>query len=319
MNKISSEKTKQTSGVKDWFKSAGRDLKKHKSIYLLMIPGILFYIIFHYTPMYGVLMSFVDYSPAKGILGSEWVGLKYFKEFFSGTYAWPVIRNTLIINLYIIIFEFPLGIILALLLNELRAQKFKKTIQTVTYLPHFISLVVVCGMVVDFTSSNGLMTSIINSVTGKEYTNLLYESNLYRGIYVFSSAWKNFGWNSIIYMAALAGLDMELYEAAEIDGAGKMRQLWHITLPGVMPTIITMLILLIGQMMSLGSEMTILLYNPVVYDKADIISSFVYRYGLTQGNFSYSTAVGLFNSIVNLILVFAANRISRKVNGSGIF
>ena len=133
MNKISSEKTKQTSGVKDWFKSAGRDLKKHKSIYLLMIPGILFYIIFHYTPMYGVLMSFVDYSPAKGILGSEWVGLKYFKEFFSGTYAWPVIRNTLIINLYIIIFEFPLGIILALLLNELRAQKFKKTIQTVPY------------------------------------------------------------------------------------------------------------------------------------------------------------------------------------------
>ncbi|MBE7033049.1 MAG: sugar ABC transporter permease [Ruminococcaceae bacterium] len=317
MKKTSCEK--KSSGFKNWFVDAGRDLRKNKSIYLLMVPGILFYIVFCYAPMYGVLMGFVDYSPARGILGSEWVGLKYFKEFFGGMYAWRVIRNTLVINLYSLIFVFPMGIILALMMNELRSMKFKKTIQTTTYLPHFISLVVVCGMVVDFTSSSGLITNIVNAITGKNYTNLLYEVDMYRGIYIVSSAWKNFGWNSIIYMAALSGIDMELYEAAQIDGAGKWKQLLHITIPGILPTVVTMFILQIGQMMTIGHEQTILLYNPVVYEKADVISSFVYRYGLENAQFSYSTAVGLFNSLVNVILVFAANKLSKKVTGSGIF
>jgi len=319
MDKTAIENNKKPSRLASWLRSAGKDLRKNKSVYLLMIPGILYYIIFHYAPMYGVLISFVDYSPARGIFGSEWVGLHHFKDFFEGMYAWRVIRNTLVINIYSLIFVFPLGIILALLMNELRNVKFKKTIQTVTYLPHFISIVVVCGMVVDFTSSDGFITSILNAITGKEYYYLLYEVDLYRGIYLASAAWKNFGWNSIIYMAALAGLDMELYEAAEIDGAGKWKQLWHITIPGIMPTVVTMFILQVGQLMATGSEQTILLYNPVVYEKADLIASFVYRFGLEKSEFSYSSAVGLFNSIVNIILVFSANKLSKKINGSGIF
>ncbi len=312
-------KIKEKKYTEPWIKRARKDILKNKSIYLIMLPGILFYILFHYLPMYGVSMSFVDYYPNKGILGSPYVGFKYFKEFFEGIYAWRVIKNTLAINFYGLLFVFPMGIILALLMNELRSKKFKKTVQTVTYLPHFVSLVVVCGMVVDFTSSDGFITMIVNAITGKEYSNLLYEVDMYRGIYVASAAWKNIGWNSIIYMAALSGLDMDLYEAAEIDGAGKWKQLWHITIPGIMPTVVTMFILTIGQMMSVGAEQTILLYNPVVYEKADVISSFVYRYGLEKSEFSYSAAVGLFNSVINVILVFSANRLSKKVTGSGIF
>ena len=313
------DKKKESSRATNWFLDLWLDIKKNKSIYFLAIPGIIYYLLFHYGPMYGVLMSFVDYSPAKGISGSDWVGLKYFAEFFEGVYAWRTIRNTLLINLYMLIFKFPLGIILALLMNELRSAKFKKTVQTVTYLPHFISAVVVCGLVVQFTASGGLITEIVNSIAGTKYGNLLYEEDLYRTIYVATTSWHTVGWSSIIYMAALSGLDMQLYEAAEIDGAGKMRQFWHITLPGILPTIVTMLILQIGQMMSLGSEQTILLYNEVVYEKADVISSFVYRQGLARGEYSYSTAVGLFNSLVNLILVFSANKFSKLVNGYGIF
>lgn len=303
----------------NWFISAGQDIKKHKSIYLIMLPGLLYYIIFHYAPMYGVLMSFVDYVPAKGIIGSDWVALKHFKDFFESVYAWRVIRNTLVLNLYILLFSFPLPIVLALLMNELRAIKFKKVVQTVTYLPHFISIVVLCGMVTEFTSSTGFITAILNSITGNNYTNLLYEIDMYRAIYVISTIWQTVGWSSIIYMAALSGVDMELYEAAAIDGAGKFRQLWSITIPSILPTIVVMLVLKIGQMMSLGADTTILLYNPVVYEKADVISSFVYRYGLEKNDFSYSAAVGLFNSVINCILVLSANWFSKKISGSGLF
>lgn len=302
-----------------WWESTKADLRKHKSIYLIMLPGILYYIIFCYLPMYGVLMGFVDYTPAKGIFGSEWIGLKNFRTFFGSVYAWRVIKNTLVLNLYILIFSFPMPIILALFMNELRSVKFKKTVQTVTYLPHFISVVVLCGMVVEFTSSTGFITTLVNVLTGKNYTNLLYEVNLYRAIYVLATVWSTLGWDSIIYLAALTGIDMELYEAAAVDGASKSKQVWHITLPGILPTIVIMLILKLGQMMSLGADMTILLYNPVIYEKADIIASFIYRYGLVENDFSYSSAVGLFNSVINCVLVLAANKISRKVSGSGLF
>lgn len=314
-----STQIKTPSRLNQWFCEAGADLKKYKGVYLIMLPGIVFYILFHYLPMYGIIISFQDYSPAKGVFESAWVGLKHFKDFFGGMYAWRIISNTLILNFYILIFVFPLPIILAILMNELHSVKFKKAVQTVTYLPHFISLVVLCGMVVDFTSSRGFITSIVNSITGKNYANLLYEVDMFRPIYVCAKIWQQTGWSSIIYLAALSGLDMELYEAATIDGARKLRQLWHITLPGILPTIMVMLILQVGQMMSLGADMTILLYNPVVYEKADIISSFIYRYGLTQSNYSYSSAVGLFNSVVNCILVLGANQLSKKVSGSGLF
>lgn len=302
-----------------WCKDIWIDLKKNKSIYLIMLPGIIFYLLFHYVPMYGVSISFQDYSAAGGMFGSPWVGLKWFKEFFCGIYAKRVILNTLILNFYLLLFSFPLPIILALLMNELRGVRFKKSVQTITYLPHFISVVVLCGMVVDFTSSGGFITGIVNSLTGEKFANLLYESSMYRIIYVASVIWQGTGWNSIIYLAALTGIDTELYEAAQVDGAMKLRQLWHITLPGILPTIVVMLILKVGQMMSLGADMTILLYNPVVYEKADIISSFVYRYGLTQNNYSYSAAVGVFNSVINCILVLSANWVSKKVSGSGLF
>lgn len=251
-----------------------RNLKKYKCSLFNYAAWYRLLHIVPLLPMYGIIISFQDYSPAKGVFESAWVGLKHFKDFFGGMYAWRIISNTLILNFYILIFVFPLPIILAILMNELHSVKFKKAVQTVTYLPHFISLVVLCGMVVDFTSSRGFITSIVNSITGKNYANLLYEVDMFRPIYVCAKIWQQTGWSSIIYLAALSGLDMELYEAATIDGARKLRQLWHITLPGILPTIMVMLILQVGQMMSLGADMTILLYNPVVYEKADIISSF---------------------------------------------
>lgn len=306
-----------TQKTQRWFARASLDIKKNKSIYMLAIPGLLYYIIFHYIPMYGVIISFKDFSPALGVLGSPWVGLKHFANFFGSIYASRVISNTLILNLYSLLFVFPMPIILALLLNETRGL-FKRTVQSITYLPHFISTVVLCGMIVDFTSSTGFITRILNSM-GFDYSNLLYEVSLFRTIYILADMWQGVGWSSIIYLAALAGLDMALYEAAIIDGAKKLRQLWHITLPGIAPTIIIMLILRIGHMMSLGADRIILLYNPLVYERADIISSFIYRYGLVQNDYSYSAAVGLFNSLINCFLVFGANYVSRRVSDSSLF
>jgi len=302
-----------------WFSMAGKDLRVNKSIYALAIPGIVYYIVFHYFPMYGVTIAFKEYSQQFGIMGSPWVGLTNFRDFFSSIFAWRVIRNTLLINFYELLYVFPLPILLAILLNELRNQTYKRVVQTITYLPHFISSVVICGMIVDFVSPDGFITQLVNMITGENYVNLLHQQEFFRTIYISSDIWQGIGWSSIIYLAAITGIDMELYEAASIDGAKKMRQLWHITLPGIAPTIIIMFILQIGRMMSLGADKIILLYNPVIYETADVISSHVYRKGLIDNNPSYSAAVGLFNSVINCILVFSANRISRKVSGSGLY
>lgn len=288
-----------------------KDFKKNKLIYLMALPVLAYYIIFHYGPMYGVIIAFKNFSPGRGILGSSWVGFQWFKDFFSSYYFGRLLRNTVLINVLNLIFSFPAPIILALLLNELRHERFKKTVQTVSYLPHFISLVVICGMIHDFTARDGIINDIVEWFGGERKTMLL-EPGLFRPIYIISGIWQNVGWDSIIYLAALSSIDQELYEAAVIDGANRWKQTLHITLPGILPTIVILLIMRIGAMMNVGHEKIILLYNSNIYETADVISTFVYRKGLSQANYSYSAAVGLFNSIVNFVLIILANWFSRK-------
>ena len=302
-----------------WFTTVAKDFKRNKWIYLLAVPAVLWYIIFCYKPMYGVLIAFKDFKGKEGILGSAWVGLEHFKTFFDSIYFERTFMNTIILNAYGILFGFPIPIILALMMNELRNQKYKKLIQTTSYLPHFISLIVVCGMVLDFTSDHGFITSIVNSITGENYYKLLEKKEFYRVIYIASDIWQTAGWGSIIYLAALAGVDMSLYEAAKIDGAGKWKQLWHVTIPGIMPTIVIMFILKVGSLMSIGADKTILLYNELTYETSDIISSYVFRMGIGGGQYSLSAAVGLFNSVINCILVLSANALSKKFTDSGLF
>lgn len=288
-----------------------KDFKKNKLIYLMALPVLAYYIIFHYGPMYGVIIAFKNFSPGRGILGSSWVGFQWFKDFFSSYYFGRLLRNTVLINVLNLIFSFPAPIILALLLNELRHERFKKTVQTVSYLPHFISLVVICGMIHDFTARDGIINDIVEWFGGERKTMLL-EPGLFRPIYIISGIWQNVGWDSIIYLAALSGIDQEFYEAAVIDGANRWKQTLHITLPGILPTIVILLIMRIGAMMNVRHEKIILLYNSNIYETADVISTFVYRKGLSQANYSYSAAVGLFNSIVNFVLIILANWFSRK-------
>ncbi|ULL18130.1 sugar ABC transporter permease [Paenibacillus sp. H1-7] len=295
-----------------------RDIIRNKYIYLMMLPGLLYYIIFHYVPMYGATIAFKHFTPVAGIWGSEWVGFKHFQEFFRSYYFVRIIKNTLLLNFYSLLFGFPAPIILALLLNELRKQWFKRTVQTLTYLPHFVSIMVICGLLVDFTSKNGLINDIIVWFGGSR-DNLLMNSDLFRTIFVSSGIWQEIGWGSIIYLAALSGIDQELYDAAKIDGAGRWRQMLNVTIPGIMPTIIILLILRIGHMMDVGFEKIILLYNPSTYETADVISSFVYRKGLVDANYSYSAAIGLFNSLINFILLIGANKISRKFSDSSLW
>ena len=277
----------------------------------MALPVLAYYIIFHYGPMYGVIIAFKNFSPGRGILGSSWVGFQWFKDFFSSYYFGRLLRNTVLINVLNLIFSFPAPIILALLLNELRHERFKKTVQTVSYLPHFISLVVICGMIHDFTARDGIINDIVEWFGGERKTMLL-EPGLFRPIYIISGSGQNGGSDSIIYLAALSGIDQELYEAAVIDGANRWKQTLHITLPGILPTIVILLIMRIGAMMNVGHEKIILLYNSNIYETADVISTFVYRKGLSQANYSYSAAVGLFNSIVNFVLIILANWFSRK-------
>ncbi|WP_233531415.1 ABC transporter permease [Paenibacillus alkalitolerans] len=295
-----------------------KDFRKNKILYLFALSGIAYYAIFKYIPMYGALIAFTDFSPTKGIFGSAWVGFKHFVDFFNSHYFVRILRNTLMINVYELIFAFPAPIILALLLNEIRRNAFKRLVQTVTYLPHFVSLVVICGMIVDFSSKEGLLNTII-SWFGGERQNLLLNPDLFRTIYIGSGIWQGVGWGSIIYLAALTAIDPQLYDAATVDGANRWKQMLHVTLPGMMPTIVILLILQIGGMMNVGFEKIILLYNAQTYETADVISSFVYRRGILEANYSYSTAVGLFNAVINFSLLIAANRISRKLNETSLW
>ena len=294
-----------------------RDFTKNWSLYLLALPIILFYLIFHFKPMFGAIIAFMDYNPFAGYAGSTWVGFKHFKTFFSSPDFYHLLRNTLKISVSSIIFSFPLPIIFAIFLNELRSEKFSKTVKTISYLPHFISLVVICGIIKTFVSSDGLIGSLAGSITGRSL-NLLDDPKAFVKIFVGSGIWQSLGWDSIIYVAALSSVDQQLYEAASVDGCGRFGKMWHITLPGILPTIIIMLILKLGGMLAVGYEKIILLYNPLTYDTADVISTYVYRRGLQEFNYSFSTAVGLFNSVINFFMVVVVNWISKKVSDIGI-
>ncbi|MBQ8972740.1 MAG: sugar ABC transporter permease [Clostridia bacterium] len=301
-----------------YFQRLWRNMRHYPSLYLLFIPVLLYFLIFKYGPMFGAVIAFEKYRPARGILHSQWVGLKNFREFLTGPYAKRTIINTLMLNFWQILIGFPAPILLAILLNEVQHTRYKKVVQTTSYLPYFISLVVVCGIIKDFTASDGLFSDILASF-GFPRENLLTDPRYYRAIYVASSLWQACGWGSILYIATLTNTDPQLYEAATIDGAGRFRCIWHVTLPALLPVIIVQLIMRIGNIMSYGADRTLLLYSPAVYDKADIISSFVYRYGLQDLNFSFASAVDLFNSVINLILLYTANKVSGKLTGESLW
>ncbi|WP_224725073.1 ABC transporter permease [Paenibacillus vietnamensis] len=290
-----------------------KDLIRNRYIYLMLLPVIAYYGLFHYGPMYGLLIAFKDYGIADGVWQSPWVGFTHFQHFFENPYFWRLIRNTLMINIYELLFAFPAPIILALLLNELRLILFKRVVQTISYLPHFISIVVVAGMLVDFAARDGLINNILG-VFGMEPVAFLQEPGWFRFIYVSSGVWQGIGWGSIIYLAAMSTIDPTLYDAARMDGAGRWKQTLHVTIPDIMPTIVILFILSIGSMLSVGSEKIILLYNPLTYETADVISTYVYRKGILGADFGYSAAVGLFNSVISFVLLTLANTISKRVS-----
>ena len=307
-------------------KSKGRAIKnpffyeliKNKYLYIMALPGLLYFLIFCYFPMYGAVIAFKDYAPALGILKSPWAGFDNFIKFFNSVNFKSVLSNTIVLSLYGMVVGFPLPIIFALLLNELRLKKFKSFVQTVTYIPHFISMVVVCGIIVNFSMKEGLFNTILGYF-GVPAENLLLKPELFKSIYVFSSVWQETGWDSIIYLAALTGIDSTFYEAADVDGAGRWRKMFYITIPGILPTIVIVLILKLGNIMNVGFEKVILLYNSITRDSADVISSYVYRKGIIDYDYSFATAVGLFNSVANVIILTLANTISRKVSESSLW
>ena len=299
-------------------KHLATDLRRNRYIYLMLSPVVAYYLLFHYGPMYGAIIAFKDFSPAQGILGSPWIGLQNFQDFFSSVYLIRLLRNTLAINVLDILLGFPAPIVLALLLNEVTSSRFKRMVQTITYLPHFMSLVVVVGILIDFLARDGLINNLLGALQIQP-TAFMQEAGWYWILYVGSGIWQAVGWGSIIYLASIATVDPTLYEASVMDGANRFRQMWHITLPGIMPMIVTLLILRVGMMMSVGYEKTLLMYNPSTYDTADVISSYVYRKGVLGMDYGFSAAVGLFNSAINFVFLIAANRLSRRMNQTGLW
>jgi len=291
-----------------------RDFKLNKYKYLLIIPVLVVLALFAYKPMYGLIIAFKNFRPRLGIEGSKWVGFVNFQNFFGDPYFGRLLRNTVSISLLNILFGFPMPIILALSLNEVRSTRFKRTVQTMTYMPYFISMVIACSLIRTYTQTNGIFSQIL----GSQQNLLMSPSNFYP-IYVISDLWQYVGWNSIIYLAALAGIDQEQYEAARIDGAGRFKQMLHITLPGLMPTITILLILRMGSVLNVGFEKVLLLYNEAIYSVADVISTYVYRRGMIQADYSYATAVGLFNSVANVFFLVIANTLSRRFSDSSLF
>ncbi len=297
------------------------DLIQNPLLYVMVIPLVVFYAVFCYAPMYGAIISFKDFSPGLGIMGSPWTshfGFGHFIDFIQGPFFNRVFGNTLVLSLGLIAFSFPAPIIFAILLNEVRNVFFKRTIQTITYIPHFISMMVVCGLLYTFLGRNGIINDII-AFFGGERSNLLARPEYFKTIFIVSDIWQQLGWSSIIYLSALAGIDQEIYESARIDGAGRFRQIWHITIPGIIPTIVTLFILRMGGIFNVSFEKIILLYNNLTFEKADVISSFVYRRGLIDMDYSYSAAVGLFNSVLNFAVLWVTNFISKHVSETSLW
>ncbi|TNJ67066.1 sugar ABC transporter permease [Paenibacillus hemerocallicola] len=293
-------------------------MKKSRYYYLIFAIPFVYFILFCYVPMFGIVIGFKNYSVFDGIWGSPWVGLKHFREFLSDPYFYKLIRNTLLIGLYHILFSFPAPIVLALLLNELRHRLFKKFVQTVSYMPHFLSTVVVCGIIVNFVSHDGLINQV-RELIGFERVQFLMLPEWFRTIYISSEIWQSVGWGSIIYLAALTGVDPQLYEAAKMDGANRWKQMWHVTIPGIAPTIIVMLLFNIGAIMSVSFEKVLLLSNGANFETSDIIATYVYRRGLVSSDFSYATAVGLFNSVIAVLFLSIGNYASRKVSETSLW
>ena len=293
--------------------------RRNMDLYLIMLPVVVYFIIFKYWPMYGVQIAFKDYIATKGIWGSQWVGLKHFLRFFRSYHFELVIKNTLGISIYQLVVGFPFPIILALMMNELPLPRFKKLIQTVTYAPHFLSTVVLVGMLNTMLSPRSGIINELLKVFGMEPIYFMGEPAWFKTIYVLSDIWQNAGWNSVIYMAALAGIDQQLYEAAIVDGATKMQRTWHITIPGILPTAITLLILNTGKIMNVGFEKVYLMQNGLNLMSSEVIATYVYKVGLVGAEYSFSTAVGLFNSVINCILLIIVNRISRKTTETSLW
>ncbi|MCH5353551.1 MAG: sugar ABC transporter permease [Acutalibacter sp.] len=293
--------------------------QKNKYLLLIFLPVFLYYLIFAYTPMFGLVIAFKDYQPFIGVFDSKWVGFKHFLTFFNSEFFTRVLGNTLGINLLNLALSFPAPIILALLLDEVRHPRFKKSVQTITYMPHFISIVVVVGMLQDIMAVDyGIVNRAIMAFGG-EQIRFMTEPGWFKILYVLSGIWQNVGWSSIIYIAAINGIDQALYEAAAIDGANRWQKIWHVTLPGIADTIIVLLILQIGNMLNVGFEKVLLMYNSSNMATADVISTYVYRVGLLSGNLSYGAAVGLFNSVINCFFLFMANGLSKRFSGRGLF
>ena len=306
-------------GIKAVPHNLALDFKRNKVIYFLCIPIIVWYIIFHYIPMAGIVMAFEKFKPALGIFRSKWIGFGNFVEFFKGPYFLRLLRNTAALGILDIIFGFPAPIIFALLLNEVKNIKFKKVTQTISYMQYFISMVVVAGIIIDFTKSGGVISNIVASLRGTTPENLLGNVNYFRPIFILSGIWQGVGYGSIIYIAALSSVDQELYEAAVMDGANRWKQTIHITIPSILPTIIMLLIMRMGSILAVASDKVLLLYSPGIYEKADVISTYVYRIGLEQANYGLASAVGLFNSIVGTVFLLTTNAISKKLTETSLF
>ncbi|GIP03197.1 MULTISPECIES: ABC transporter permease subunit [Paenibacillus] len=287
-------------------------IRGNLDMYLLLIPGLVFLLLFKYTPMYGIVIAFQDFNIFGGISGSEWVGMAQFERLLQSDEFLQVLVNTLLISLYKITILFPIPIVIALMLNEVRRMFFKRTIQTIIYLPHFLSWVIISGLFLNILSpTGGIVNEIIRSFGG-EPISFFTDNSLFRSLVVFTAGWKEIGWNAIVFIAAIAGIEQEQYEAAAIDGAGRIRQMWSISLPGMLPTIVLMFILRIGSLLEAGTEQILTMYNPLVYETGDVIGTYVYRMGLGQQDYSFSTAVGLFNSAVGFLLIVIGNMLSRK-------
>lgn len=306
---------KENSGMEKILKAWRRD----KYLFLMSFIPVVLIIIFKYLPIYGIIMAFERYTPADGFLGSQWVGLEYFKMFFQDPYCGRIIKNTFLLSIYSLLWGFPAPIILALILNEVRSQWFKRGVQTITYLPYFMSGVIVVGLMKEMLSPvDGIITKMMNTV-GIHSINFFAEPSWFRTLYIGSGVWQSLGFSAIIYLAALAGIDMEQYEAAIIDGANRFQKIIYITLPGIMPTVIILLILGLGNIFSSDFTKILLMYSPATYDTADVIATYTYRYGIENASYSYAAAVGLLQSVMSFLLIYGANFISKKTTENSLW
>ncbi|GGO01488.1 ABC transporter permease [Saccharibacillus kuerlensis] len=296
-----------------------RSWSKNWELYLLFAPVALYFIVFHYIPMYGVQIAFKDFIANQGIWGSPWAGFKHFERFFDSFYFWRILSNTLGIGVYELIAGFPIPILLALMLNEVRSGRFRRFVQTVTYAPHFFSTVVLVGLLSLFLSPSSGLLNLMIVAFGGEARPFLTEPGWFKSLYVWSGVWQGMGWGSIIYLAALAGIDPQLHEAAKMDGASRLRRIWHINLPGIAPTIVIMLVLNVGTVLGVGFEKVFLMQNSLNMETSDVIATHVYRSGILGAQYSFSAAVGLFSAVINFIMLVSVNRIARRISGNSLW